>query len=95
MSSLLKSHLLHCFSNLDTCIYDSFNWKKLISCQILHEIDRQQPILISLAEISENSIEAMIKQYRYLTTNISRQNSFNENTFDSLKALYILSSSEI
>ena len=61
----------------------------------MHEIDRQQPILISLAEISENSIEAMIKQYRYLTTNISRQNSFNENAFDSLKALYILSSSEI
>ena len=49
----------------------------------------------SLAEISENSIEAMIKQYRYLTANMSRQTSFVENAYDSLKSLYILSSSEI
>ena len=49
----------------------------------------------SLAEVSENSIEAMIKQYRYLTANMARQTSFVENAFDSLKSLYILSSSEI
>ena len=49
----------------------------------------------SLAEISENSIEAMIKQYRYQTANMSRQTSFVDYAYDSLKSLYILSSSEI
>ena len=45
----------------------------------------------SLAEYSENSVENMIKHYRYIATHMSRQTSFYDNCKDSLKALYILS----
>ena len=45
----------------------------------------------SLAEISENSLEALIKHYRYVTKHMARQSSFVENTQDCLKTLYILS----
>ena len=46
----------------------------------------------SLAEVSENSLEASIKRYRYITQNLARQTSFQENTEDSLKVMFILSS---
>ena len=45
----------------------------------------------SLAECSENSIEATIKKYRYLTKHLSRQTSFKDNTDDCLKVLDLLS----
>ena len=46
----------------------------------------------SLAEVSENSLEASIKRYRYITQNLARQTSFQDNTEDSLKVMFILSS---
>ena len=49
----------------------------------------------SLAEYSENSIEATIKKYRYLTRHLSRQTSFEDNTDDCLKMLHLLSKHEI
>ena len=49
----------------------------------------------SLAEVSENSFEAFIKEYRFITSNMARPSSFAENSADCLKVLYILSSSQI
>ena len=49
----------------------------------------------SLAEYSENSIEATIKKYIYLTRHLSRQTSFEDNTDDCLKMLHLLSKHEI
>ena len=46
----------------------------------------------SLAEVSENSLENLIKFYRYVTQNLSRQTSFAENTEDCLKVLNIIAS---
>ena len=45
----------------------------------------------SLAENSENSVEASIKKYRYLTKHLSRQTSFIDNSEDCLNKLYFLS----
>ena len=45
----------------------------------------------SLAEYSENSLEALIKRYRYVTKNLARQTSFVDNSRDCLKVLYIQS----
>ena len=46
----------------------------------------------SLAEVSENSLENLIKLYRYLTQNNARQTSFADNTEDCLKIINIISS---
>ena len=46
----------------------------------------------SLAEVSENSLEASIKRYRYITQNLARQTSFQDNTEDCLKVMFLLSS---
>ena len=46
----------------------------------------------SLAEVSENSLEASIKRYRYITQNLSRQTNFQDNSIDCLKVMFILSS---
>ena len=46
----------------------------------------------SLAEVSENSLEASIKRYRYITQNLSRQTNFQDNSKDCLKVMFILSS---
>ena len=45
----------------------------------------------SLAEHSENSLEASIKKYRYVTQNLSRNTSFVENSEDSLRVLFVQS----
>ena len=45
----------------------------------------------SLAEKSENSLEATIKMYRYITSHCARHSSFAENCDDCLKILNILS----
>ena len=49
----------------------------------------------SLAEYSENSVEATIKKYRYLTKYLSRQTSFQDNTEDCMKILHLLSKHDI
>ena len=49
----------------------------------------------SLAEVSENSFEALIKEYRYISSNMARPSSFSENSADCLKALYIRSTSKL
>ena len=46
----------------------------------------------SLAEVSENSLEASIKRYRYITQNLSRQTNFQIDSKDCLKVMFILSS---
>ena len=45
----------------------------------------------SLAEFSENSLEATIKRYRYITQNLSRNTSFVQNCEDSLRVLFVQS----
>ena len=45
----------------------------------------------SLAEKSGNSLEAAIKNYRYITSHCARHSSFAENCADCLKVLNILS----
>ena len=45
----------------------------------------------SLAEKSENSLEATIKAYRYITKHMARNSSFAENSNDCLKVLNVLS----
>ena len=45
----------------------------------------------SLAEMSENSVEATIKSYRYITNHLSRNCSFAANCSDCLKVLNICS----
>ena len=44
-----------------------------------------------MAEKSENSLEATIKAYRYITSHMAIHSSFAENSSDCLKVLNILS----
>ena len=49
----------------------------------------------SLAEVSENSIEKIIKPYKYITTNNARQTSMAQNNIDCLRALYLQTHQDI
>ena len=49
----------------------------------------------SLAEVSENSIEKIIKPYRYITANNARQTSMAQNNIDCLRALYLQTHQDI
>ena len=49
----------------------------------------------SMAEYTENSVEALIKRYRFVTNNLARQTSFVDNCQDSLKVLFLQSLHQI
>ena len=59
---------------------------EIFSAHVAELIEKNESY--SLGEYSENSQEAMIKRYRYVTANLARQTTFLENSEDCLKVLY-------
>ena len=65
------------------CLKKSIHWTLAHVAELIEKNDSY-----SLAEISENSLEALIKRYRYVSANLARQSTFGNNCEDTLNKLY-------